>query len=299
MEISIRTVSHNSGNGGCFSLAAKIINADIPSFGSAINYFEIRPHFDDTHNLTPGGEGSFAAYRQSLKDLPSFTFSRVNRNLTMKYKSKVCKGIDLRRSAAERDANSLIENKSAILLKAFYAELIVALGELKKQIKPSDDFDLPAFLEWVSSKQNCRPETNEEVYKLSHQPNPTVDNDDPEPDTSYIKAMSAEEFWNVIDLVDTRALDREYQKQAMEPVVGYLELQPVDKIKSFHNHLSEFIYAIDTRKHCEGTRDEHTDDSWLYLRLYVVAQGLKYYRKVLADPSAMPKNTSLVSRLCL
>lgn len=103
MEISIRTVSHNSGNGGCFGLAAKIINADIPSFGSAINYFEIRPHFDDTHNLTPGGEGSFAAYRQSLKDLPSFTFSRVNRNLTMKYKSKVCKGIDLRRSAAERE----------------------------------------------------------------------------------------------------------------------------------------------------------------------------------------------------
>lgn len=32
MEISIRTVSHNSGNGGCFGLAAKIINADIPSW---------------------------------------------------------------------------------------------------------------------------------------------------------------------------------------------------------------------------------------------------------------------------
>lgn len=119
MEVSIRSVSHNSENGRCFSLAAKIINAEMPSFGSAIKYFEIRPHFDDTHNLTPGGERSFAAYRQSLKDLPSFTFSRVNRNLTMKYKSKVCKGIDLFRSAAERDANSQIENKSAILSEHF------------------------------------------------------------------------------------------------------------------------------------------------------------------------------------
>lgn len=81
MKISTLTVSHNSISGGCFSLAAKIIKADIPTFGSAIDYFEIRPHFDGTHNLTTGGEESYAAYRQSLKDLPSFTFSRVLRPL--------------------------------------------------------------------------------------------------------------------------------------------------------------------------------------------------------------------------
>lgn len=288
-EVSISTVSHNSLGGGCFSLLARIINKDAPNFGSAVQKFNIQPHFDDLENCVPGGQLTFSSYKENLKKLPTFTFSRVNHNLTMKYLSKVCLGIDFRRKAAIRDAGSLIENESAILLQAFHFELIVVLDELKKHIKPADDFDLPAFLAWVSSRKDFLPKSNEEAYQLFHYRDAVVQPDITAIERNYVSAMTLNEFWNIIDLISVDALNREDQRRALKALVSCLELESVDKIRSFYNHLANVLYDLDTRNHCEATREFQSDDSWLYLRCYVVARGYKYYHNVLTNSSAMPK----------
>jgi hypothetical protein len=51
------------------------------------------------------------------------------------------------------------------------------------------------------------------------------------------------------------------------------------------------LYALDGRRYAEQAGESSdSDDGFLYARCFVVAQGEAHYRRVLADPSLMPKS---------
>lgn len=256
----------------------------MPNFGTAIEKLELQPHFDDTENRVGGGTYLFDRHKAKLKTLPSFTFSRRNHNLTMKYLSKVCLGVDLHRKARVRDSDSPIENKSAAILRAFYLELIEALKELRSQIKQTDDFDVEAFLKWVASRIDCLPKTNEKAYQIWSNRTLEIAPTITKVDTSYLTAMTEDEFWNIIDLIDTHRLLEDHSAEAVAPVLGCLELESVDRIKSFYNHLANALYALRTSEHWKAAVENQTDDCFLYLRCFVVARGYKFYQQVRKEP---------------
>lgn len=102
-------------------------------------------------------------------------------------------------------------------------------------------------------------------------------------------AMHENEFWKIIESVDKKALELERQGDAVEPVVANLSKSSVAEICSFHNHLTNALFSLDTKPHHQALHDECSDDSFLYVRCYVVGQGRKHYESVLANPSQMPQ----------
>jgi hypothetical protein len=59
------------------------------------------------------------------------------------------------------------------------------------------------------------------------------------------------------------------------------------EIKSYYNHLSDFLYKLDTRSHYEAA-GKPGSDAFLYVRCFVVASGQIYYEKVLHEPENIP-----------
>src|SRR5581483_9120952 len=99
-------------------------------------------------------------------------------------------------------------------------------------------------------------------------------------------AMSEAESWKLIEKTDRTALDRGDQERAVKPLLSALKKLSVAKIQSFQNHLTDVLYALDTRAHCNAA-DIVSDDWFLYVRCYVVAQGRTFYEHVLKDPAKM------------
>jgi len=296
IKVQIMPVAHNSFNRGCFWLAGPIIERDAPFFGPAIKQFYVEPHFDDVENAVIGGEDSFQIYRGNLKNLPKFRFSRANKNLTIRYLSNVCLGKDLR-EAEMMKPGTLPENQSAHLLRVFYLELIEALGGIRKIIKRTDDYDVAGFLSWVSSRSDTLPADNAALYEFFS--NQLVEKFSP-PDLKDALAMSEKEFWDIIQFVNLDAMEEEYQTDAVEPVIRQLATLPVATIKSFHNHLSNMLFKLDTRKHFEAAEaafEYLSVDSFLYLRCYIVGRGRQYYESVLQNPHKMPENDVSFERL--
>jgi hypothetical protein len=292
MQVEIWARSHNSYNGGPFSALGRLITKDMPPFGTAIKKFRIEPYFDDVKNAIPGGEQSFQEYKQSLLELPDTTFSRKNKNLTFRYFSHACLGADFDGKAMPRDAEALVDNDSANIIRAFYAELIVALEDLADELKDSDDFDLDGFLNWLKAIEVRLPDNNAAAYKWwrgsFERPEEAPTTQEPSA-FAHKDAMTQDEFWKIMARVDQRALEAEDQHRAARPVTKQLSKLSIDKIKSFHNHLANALFALDTRKHCQASPPDQTDDSFLYLRCYVIGKGRSYYESVLANPSNMPK----------
>lgn len=67
-------------------------------------------------------------------------------------------GIDLRRKAMAREPDSPIENRSVYYFREFYSEMLTIFEHLRTIIKPSDDFDVDSFIEYLSKKRSAIPE---------------------------------------------------------------------------------------------------------------------------------------------
>jgi hypothetical protein len=102
--------------------------------------------------------------------------------------------------------------------------------------------------------------------------------------------MNEAAFWELIDLVDRDVL-LEDEDEAVEPVINALAARTAAEITDFAEILARLLYALDGRRYANeaGESKEHPE-AFLYARCFVVAQGEAHYRKVLADPTQMPKS---------
>lgn len=110
------------------------------------------------------------------------------------------------------------------------------------------------------------------------------------------------DFWALIDLLDWSK--GEDNHAIIAPVVEALRQKPVEVIFAFQDILSEKLYNLDRQELAEnmGTYRFNGDqnfsaDTFLYARAVVVANGRAFYQKVLADPTAMPKEYTFESLL--
>ncbi|MDR3616026.1 MAG: DUF4240 domain-containing protein [Candidatus Obscuribacterales bacterium] len=299
MQVYMFVTTHYTMGASIFDVLAFILNQNAPNFGSAVEELKLHPHFDDLENFVPGGDQVFQDYKKRLASLPSIKFSRVNKTLTLKYQSKICMGAELYGNPMQRLFDPQIENKhffeienESSLLKAFCLELAQTLPVLQKTLKPKDDFDLPGFMAWTAGRVEVLPKENQEVSELLSRIYLPAEEVFDAPKRSYLNSMKLDEFWAAIDLVDANALAEEDEESAVQPVIKHLKRLSADKIKSFHNHMSNALYALDTEEHYKAATQPHSDDGFLYLRCYVLAMGRNCYHEVLANPSQMPKDFS-------
>lgn len=116
------------------------------------------------------------------------------------------------------------------------------------------------------------------------------DNDETEVDG----AMSEDEFWDVIDLLDSAAAN---EQQVVQPVVRHLAELDLQKIGGFQRMLCDRLYQLDGETFARqigefayGGPGGFSPDHFLDVRCAVVAAGRQYYEAVLRDPSLMPRD---------
>jgi len=117
-------------------------------------------------------------------------------------------------------------------------------------------------------------------------------------------ALSEKQFWEIIDLMNWRA---KKPTSILAPAQAKLAQLSVKKIESFHDHLSEKLYALDGQKYAEqiGTHaykgEDHpfSADGFLYARCMAIAKGKKVYESIIVDPTNMVKDDTFEALLSL
>jgi len=104
--------------------------------------------------------------------------------------------------------------------------------------------------------------------------------------------MKEEDFWDLIDSVDTEALEEGDEEAAVSPLIDELAELSERRLQGFEEKLAKALYRLDGRKYAEAAGESgKSDDGFLYARCYVVGCGRKRYEQTLADPTMMPKST--------
>jgi hypothetical protein len=105
--------------------------------------------------------------------------------------------------------------------------------------------------------------------------------------------MTIEDFWTLIAHVDRALLKKgeEYDEAAIGPLVQALAALEKEDLQSFQDHLARVLYDLDGRKYFDACIDAAgSDDSFLYVRCFVVAMGQDTYKSTLsATPAECPK----------
>jgi len=102
--------------------------------------------------------------------------------------------------------------------------------------------------------------------------------------------MDEPTFWQLIHLLDRDVL-AENEYAAVEPIIEAMSKLTPAEMASFEEHLAQRLYALDGRRFAdESGESSGSDDAFLYARCFVVAQGEGHFRRVLADPTLMPKS---------
>jgi hypothetical protein len=104
--------------------------------------------------------------------------------------------------------------------------------------------------------------------------------------------MDEQVFWKWIGLIDPETVEED-EYEAVEPLIAALAKSSVAEIEAFEEHLAQKLYALDGRRYADQAGESsNSDDGFLYARCFVVAQGEAHYRRVLADPTRMPKSST-------
>lgn len=104
--------------------------------------------------------------------------------------------------------------------------------------------------------------------------------------------MTVDGFWKLIAHVDRGLLQRGegYDEAAVRPLVEALTALEKADLQSFQDHLAQVLYDLDGRAYFDASLDAAgSDDSFLYVRCFVVAMGRDTYERTLRDPGLMPK----------
>ena len=113
--------------------------------------------------------------------------------------------------------------------------------------------------------------------------------------------FSDKEFWEVIEVLDWSKQDSD---EIILPAAKKLADMPIVNIYLFADKLSEKLYQLDTRPHGGAYLANEGDDylsvdDFLYIRCAVVAEGKKYFEKIIANPSQFPVEISFEPLLSL
>jgi hypothetical protein len=108
--------------------------------------------------------------------------------------------------------------------------------------------------------------------------------------------MTDSEFWKLIALVDQGALERNDGDAAMQPLQKALAGKNEAALVEFEEVLAQKLYAIDGQAYAQNAGElGSSDDAFLYARLYVVAKGEEYYKRVRSHPERMSRS---IQRTC-
>jgi len=102
--------------------------------------------------------------------------------------------------------------------------------------------------------------------------------------------MTIDDFWKLIGHIDRHALRMgEGYDIALRPLIDALTGLDKSELQSFQDHLAQALYDLDGRAYFDASSDAAgTDDSFLYVRCFVVAMGHDTYTRTLRDPGLMP-----------
>ncbi len=108
--------------------------------------------------------------------------------------------------------------------------------------------------------------------------------------------MTSDEFWALIARINvkgTAQLDKaDCSEQGLAHAAKALSGLEIKQIESFQEHLSKCLYDLDGKKYADHAgASGGSDDGFLYVRCWVVAQGRAHYEKVLNNPEKMPNNS--------
>jgi hypothetical protein len=104
--------------------------------------------------------------------------------------------------------------------------------------------------------------------------------------------VTVEDFWKLIARVDRTLLKKGegYDEAAIRPLVDALAAFKKAELQSFQDHLAQALYDLDGRAYFDASVDAAgSDDSFLYVRCFVVAMGQDTYKNTLLKPRLMPK----------
>jgi len=107
-----------------------------------------------------------------------------------------------------------------------------------------------------------------------------------------IRQMDETGFWACIRFIDPETVEAD-EYEAVDPLIAALAKSSVAEIESFEEHLAQRLYALDGRRYADQAGESsNSGDGFLYARCFVVAQGEAHYRRVLADPTLMPRSSA-------
>jgi hypothetical protein len=104
--------------------------------------------------------------------------------------------------------------------------------------------------------------------------------------------VTIDDFWKLIARVDRTILKKGegYDEAAIRPLVDALAALEKEDLQSFQDHLAQALHDLDGRAYFDASADAAgSDDSFLYVRCFVVAMGQDAYKRTLLKPRLMPK----------
>ncbi|HMY55083.1 MAG: DUF4240 domain-containing protein [Candidatus Obscuribacter sp.] len=289
MKLSITARTYNSNNEGDFPALANYLAIGLPALGHAVKLLSIEPHFDV---LEPkyALQSLSERFKAVQKRLPEVIFSRKNRNITFRYNSKVCTGDDLRSLARVVYSTDCVPGSVSIFhnyCKELYRQLLI----LEKHLEPADDFDVQRLREHIKKRQSelsRHPAKLKEQLKQAKSAIQMPEQDLPESEQDVPTVMSDDKFWRLMRLVQTDFLMNGHQREAIEYLDADLRKLSSDELCAFQRNLKSKLAALDTKEHFRYADKAQTDDSFLYLRLYIIGMGEEFYTKTLMEPRFTP-----------
>lgn len=122
----------------------------------------------------------------------------------------------------------------------------------------------------------------------------------PDKPASTPRIMDENLFWEIIGMFNWKK-EGDDDDAVMKPAIKFLTGRSVEDIFTFHDILSEKLYALDGEtwgKIVEQANDGYlSGDYFLYVRCCVVANGRDFYETVLNDPNKMPGDLEFESLL--
>jgi hypothetical protein len=107
--------------------------------------------------------------------------------------------------------------------------------------------------------------------------------------------LDKKQFWKAISTINLAALPDEIR--ALEPLEQLLVSLDAEDIVDFNNHLSDCLGELNTIAHFTAAVENQTDDLFLALRCWVVAQGQSYYDQLRKDALKTPAQFVALSGL--
>jgi len=118
------------------------------------------------------------------------------------------------------------------------------------------------------------------------------------------KMLDDERFWKIISLLNWV---QDNDEKVLEPAVNELSKLTIVEIKNFEETLAFKLFQLDTKEHAKHIGDYaydekenyFSDDTFLYARCAVIANGRFFYERAINQPPEMIKNIEFEALLSL